>query len=172
MSLITDDLLLKLWEKAQEQSSDARASAKLWNHLWGKHFFSETNWVLSQKTVENGDRQRVDITIERMGEDGNLTVVVFHEANALEAVPKEVQKAEGRVYDACMRYLGENPGLQFAYAFTSSGSKGKAWRCVRGGDRLLLLFEDHSQYVEVHSQEGEIIKRAAQEMRLPIATLP
>ncbi|RAH50563.1 uncharacterized protein BO95DRAFT_459048 [Aspergillus brunneoviolaceus CBS 621.78] len=33
MSLITDNLLLKLWELVQTQQSDERASAKLWNHL-------------------------------------------------------------------------------------------------------------------------------------------
>jgi hypothetical protein len=73
MSLITDGILMELWEKAQAQSSDEWASAKLWAHLRGKHLFSEKNWVVSPESLpEESGRRRVDITIEYMGGDSKL----------------------------------------------------------------------------------------------------
>lgn len=46
MSLITDIVLMRLWEIAQTQSSDEWAAVSLWAHLWSKHFFPESDWVI------------------------------------------------------------------------------------------------------------------------------
>ncbi|RAL04252.1 uncharacterized protein BO80DRAFT_259364 [Aspergillus ibericus CBS 121593] len=171
MSLITDEILLRLWEKAQAQPSNEWASAKLWSHLWVKHFFVDKSWVVSQETPPEGNgRRRVDITIEYMGSDKNLAVLAFHEAKALSAGPQDVEDAERPAYDACMRYLGEHPDLQFVYAFTSFGTKGRAWRCRPEDDYLSPLFgsedlAERDQYIEVHSSDASLIKRAVQAMR-------
>ena len=85
MSLITDNVLMKLWEEAQRKSSDEWASVKLWTHLWGKYFFTEKDWVISQETPPEGSgRRRVDVTIEYLGRDGKFAVLTFHEAKALQ----------------------------------------------------------------------------------------
>ena len=171
MSLITDGILKKLWEKAQAQSSDEWASAKLWTHLWSKHLFSEKEWVVSPETPPEGSgRRRVDITIEYLGGDNKLAVLAFHEAKALNAGPQDLEEAEHQAFDACMRYLGEHPDLQFVYAFTSFGTKGRAWQCTREDHYLSPLFgsedlAERNQYIEVHSSEARLIRQAVQMMR-------
>ncbi|KAE8146790.1 hypothetical protein BDV25DRAFT_161758 [Aspergillus avenaceus] len=163
MSLITDELLKCLWERAQAQSGDERASAKLWSYLWNKHFFAEREWVVSPETPQEGHgRRRVDMTIEYFGGDRQLAVLAFHEAK-LNAGPQDVQDAERQAFDACMRYLGEHTELDFVYAFTSFGTEGKAWRCDRHGDYLTPLFGSddlagRAQYVELHSSEAGLRK--------------
>ncbi|KAB8227556.1 uncharacterized protein BDW43DRAFT_323825 [Aspergillus alliaceus] len=171
MSLITDGVLMGLWEGAQAQSSDEWASAKLWSYLWNKHLFAEKEWVVSSETPPEGrGRRRVDITIEYFGGDSKLAVLAFHEAKALNAGPQDVQDAEHQAFDACMRYLGEHPELQFVYAFTSFGTKGRAWRCAREDIYLSPLFgSDHlaerTEYVELHSSEAQQIRQAVQMMK-------
>ncbi|GKZ24409.1 hypothetical protein AbraIFM66951_010499 [Aspergillus brasiliensis] len=171
MSLITDDVLMRLWERAQAQASDEWASAKLWNHLWSQHLFSGKEWVVSQETPpEAYGRRRVDITIEYMGSDRNLAVLAFHEAKALDAGIQDLDEAENQAYDACMRYLGEHPELSGVYAFTSFGTKARAWQCSAEEDYLRPLFgsdtlSDRSQYVELHSSDAWLIKQAVQTMR-------
>lgn len=171
MSLITDELLMILWETAQALSSDERASAKLWTQLWNKHLFSEKKWVVSREPpLEGSGRRRVDITIEYMGGDKNLAVLAFHEAEALNAGPQNVKEAENQALDACMRYLGEHSNLQFVYAFTSFGTKGRAWQCAREDHYLVPLFgsqdlAERGHYIEVHSSEAQLIRQAVQTMR-------
>jgi hypothetical protein len=112
----------------------------------------------------------VDITIEYLGGDNKLAVLAFHEAKPLNAGPQDVEEAEHQAFDACMRYLGEHPDLQFVYAFTSFGTKGRAWQCTREDHYLSPLFgsEDLAecgQYIEVHSSEARLIRLAVQMMR-------
>lgn len=171
MSLITDAILTKLLETAQARPSDEWASAKLWSHLWGKHLFSEKDWVVSQETPPEGSgRRRVDITIEYMGADRDLAVLAFHEAKPLNAGPQGIEEAEFQAFEACMRYLGQHPELRFVYAFTSFGTKGRAWQCFRESDYLDPLFgyeqlAERSQYIEVHCSEAPLIRQAIQTMK-------
>lgn len=171
MSLIIDDVLMALWTRAQEQPSDEWASATLWTHLWNKHFFSEKDWVVSQETPPEGSgRRRVDITIEYLGSDYKLAVLAFHEAKALDAGPQDVEEAEHQAFDACMRYLGEHSELNFVYAFTSFGTRGRAWSCGPSDDYLMPLFgsdqlAERSEYIEVHSPEARLITQAVRTMK-------
>ncbi|GAB1190980.1 hypothetical protein APSETT444_000148 [Aspergillus pseudonomiae] len=170
MSLITDQLLKCLWELAQAQSSNEWASPKLRSHLWNKHLFAEKEWAVSLEPPQEGHgRRRVDITIEYFGRDSKLAVLAFHEAKALNG-PQDVQDAEKQAFDTCMRYLGEHPELEFVYAFTSFGTKGRAWRCDREETFFTPLFgsldlDVRSQYVELHSSEARLIRQAVQTMK-------
>ncbi|KAJ5483407.1 hypothetical protein N7530_002653 [Penicillium desertorum] len=177
MSLITDVTLMGLWEKAQMQSSSERASVRLWTQLWAKHLFSGKDWVVSQERPPEGSGRRLgDITIEYLGEDKGLTVLAFHKVKPPYAGPQDVEEAEGQAFDACMRYLGEHPALQYVYAFISFGTKVRGWRCARDDHHLFPLFgskalAERTQYVEVHSSEAQLIKQAVQMMRALPPTL-
>ncbi|RAK78946.1 uncharacterized protein BO72DRAFT_494786 [Aspergillus fijiensis CBS 313.89] len=149
MSLITDDLLLKLWELDQTQQPEERASA-------------------------NSGRRGVDITVENMREGISLAVLVFHKAEASDRSPRAVERAEARAYDACVRCLEAHPDREYVYAFTTFGTRGRAWRCGRGEDFLTALFGSQGlgepdQYIEVHSPEARRISQAVRMMR---AALP
>ncbi|KAE8416210.1 hypothetical protein BDV36DRAFT_297324 [Aspergillus pseudocaelatus] len=169
MSLITDGVLKILWERAQEQASDENGQIMVF-HLWNKHLFAEKEWVVSSETPPEGcGRRRVDITIEYFGRDSRLAVLAFHEVK-LNAGLQEVQDAEVQAFDACMRSLGGHPELQFVYAFTSFGTKGRAWRCTRDDIHISPLFgsddlAEGTQYIEVHSSEAQLISKAAQMMK-------
>lgn len=171
MSLITDHLLKNLWDTVQAKPSEEWASVDLWGYLWYKHLFTEKEWLISSETPPEGSgRRRVDITIRYLGMGNKRAVLAFHEAKALNAGPQRVQEAEAQAFDACMRYLGEHPEFKFVYAFTSFGSKGRAWRCSRIDDYLFPLFgsdelAERDQYVELHSSEAGLIRQAVQKMK-------
>ncbi|RAH75678.1 uncharacterized protein BO66DRAFT_387512 [Aspergillus aculeatinus CBS 121060] len=176
MSLITDDLLLKLWELAQTQPSDERASAKLWTHQCSKHFFPEKDWVVSHgpRRQDSSGRRGVDFTVDYMREGNSLAVLVFHEAEASDRSPQTVEGAEARAYDACVRCLEAHPDWEYVYAFTKFGTRGRAWRCGRGEHLLTALFGSQGlgepdQYIKVHYPE---VLRISQAVRMMRAALP
>ncbi|EAS34067.1 uncharacterized protein CIMG_05091 [Coccidioides immitis RS] len=172
MSLITDGVLMALWERAQERSSDEQASAKVWTHLWNTHFFlEEKDRVIFQVAPPEVCRRRlVDIIVELLGEGTRSVVLAFHEAEILNAGPQDLEEAEIEASNTCMKYLGKHPELKFVYAFTSFGTKSRAWLCERT-ETYLTLFglgdpADRGQYIEIHSSEGYLIKQAVQAMRI------
>lgn len=57
-------------------------------------------------------------------------------------------EAKYQAIEACMRYLGkpENAELEFMYAITSFGTKGRAWKYERGMDYLTALFGPESLF--------------------------
>ncbi|PYI23999.1 hypothetical protein BO99DRAFT_398575 [Aspergillus violaceofuscus CBS 115571] len=175
MSLITDDLLLKLWELAQTQPSDERASAKLWTHLCSKHFFPEKDWVVSlgPRRQDSSGRRGVEFTIEYMCEGNSLAVLVIHEAEAPDTSSQAVGGVEARAYDACLRCLELHPDWECVYALTSFGTRGRAWRCGRRDNSLTALFGSEGlgepdQYIEVHSPEARLISQAVRKMRAAV----
>ncbi|KOC09115.1 hypothetical protein AFLA70_341g001231 [Aspergillus flavus AF70] len=101
--------------------------------LWTKHIFWEKDWVVI------------------------VAILAFHEAKAGNATPQDVEEAKYQAIEACMRYLGkpENAELEFMYAITSFGTKGRAWKYERGMDYLTALFGPESlakrgDYIELH----------------------
>ncbi|KAJ5738676.1 hypothetical protein N7493_001831 [Penicillium malachiteum] len=172
MSLITDDLLQAVWQDAQTRTSDVLASADLWRHLWNKHLFAEKTFMASmQPPSKDGGRPRINLTIKGLvGANRGLAVLTFHEAETPTPRPEEVQELENQASDACERYLTQNPELRIVYAFTSLGTKGRAWRFDREEACLIPLFgsEDRanlSQYVELHSSEAELIRQAVETIK-------
>ncbi|UDD64512.1 hypothetical protein AFCA_011748 [Aspergillus flavus] len=119
--------------------------------LWTKHIFWEKDWVvMSESPPEGSGRRRVDVTIK-------VAILAFHEAKAGNATPQDVEEAKYQAIEACMRYLGkpENAELEFMYAITSFGTKGRAWKYERGMDYLTALFGPESlakrgDYIELH----------------------
>ncbi|KAJ6031973.1 hypothetical protein N7540_002705 [Penicillium herquei] len=167
MSLITDDLLQAVWEDAQRRPSDVSASADLWRHLWCKHLFAEKIFMVSmQPSVEENGRPRVNLTIKALvGPNRGLAILAFHKAETPSPGPRDVQELGNQASDACERYLTQNPELGIVYAFTSIGTKGRAWRFGRAEACLIPLFgsedrADLGQYVELHSPEAELITQA------------
>lgn len=174
MSLITDPTLKKLWEVAQAKGSDEWASVALWNHLLSKYIFWEKTWVVSAESPP-GDtgRRRVDITIKWLGDNDHFAVLKFHEIKSLNATPKDLEEVEHQALNACMAYLysEENKGLEFVYALTSFGTKGRAWRYFRDDDYLSPLFGSMdlaapNEYVELHSSEAHLLKDAFSGMKV------
>nr|KMM70615.1 hypothetical protein CPAG_06926 [Coccidioides posadasii RMSCC 3488] len=161
MSLITDGVLMALWERAQERSSDEQASAKVWTHLWNTHFFlEEKDRVISQVAPPEN----------LLGEGTKSVVLAFHEAEILNAGPQDLEEAEIEACNTCMKYLGKHPELKFVNAFTSFGTKGRAWLCERTETYLTLFGSgdpaDRGQYIDIHSSEGYLTKQAVQAMRI------
>lgn len=90
-------------------------------------------------------------------EPHRVAILAFHEAKAGNATPQDVEEAKYQAIEACMRYLGkpENAELEFMYAITSFGTKGRAWKYERGMDYLTALFGPESLakrggYIELH----------------------
>lgn len=171
MSLITDRVLMGLWEIAQAQPSDEWAAVSLWTQLWNKHLFPETDWVISQQPPSEGnDRRRVHLTIKYLGGDsGNLTILAFHEKIS-DARPRDIEELENQASDTCRRYLEKHRDVQFVYAVTSFGTKGRAWCFDRDGDCLVPLFGSNrfaqcGEYIDLHSSEAGELKKAVETMR-------
>ncbi|KAJ5109289.1 hypothetical protein N7456_005964 [Penicillium angulare] len=170
MSLITDNLLQKLWESAQTNPHDKSTSAKLWQHLWNKHLFPENEWVVSLESPPVGSgRDLVYIAIEYMGSEilEGPAVLAFHEAKAPSSSSQDLQEAENHAYDVCVKYLEDHPDFLHMYAFTTFGTEGRAWKCSRSRGHMDPLFgtkdlAEHSQYIEVHSPEAQSILKVVQ----------
>jgi hypothetical protein len=173
MSLITDPVMIALWKEAQIQGPSEWASVAVWNQLWTKHIFWEKEWVVCPETPPEGKgRRRVDLTIKYLGGDGALAVLTFHEVKPLDASPQEIEEVEHQALEACMRYLGkeENKELESVYAFTSFGTKGRAWRYIRDEDYLSPLFgskdlAERQDYIELHSTDAQLLRVAFNTMR-------
>ncbi|KAJ5614520.1 hypothetical protein N7528_008174 [Penicillium herquei] len=171
MSLFTDELLQAVWHDAHIRASDLSASADLWQHLWNKYLFAEKTFMASMKPSSEGKRPRINMTINAVvGLNRGLAVLAFHEAEKPAPSPEEVQELENQASDACETYLAQHPELRLVYAFTSIGTKGRAWRFDRAEACLTPLFgsedrADLSQYVEIHSPEGELIRQAVETIK-------
>ncbi|KAB8270735.1 hypothetical protein BDV30DRAFT_241221 [Aspergillus minisclerotigenes] len=100
-------------------------------------------------------------------EPHRVAILAFHEAKAGNATPQDVEEAEYQAIETSLRYLGkpENAELEFVYAITSFGTKGRAWKYERGMDYLTALFGPESlaergDYIELHSSEARHLKAA------------
>lgn len=172
MSIITDRVLMKLWETAHSQSSDSEsATVTLWTQLWSKHLFPETDWVVSQQPPpKECGRRLVHITIEYLGGDNdNFTILAFHN-KASNAEPRDIEELENQASDACRRYLGEHDELGFVYTVTSFGMRGRAWFFDRDGGCLVPLFGSDvfaqcGEYINLHSSEAGKLKESVKMMR-------
>lgn len=112
----------------------------------------------------------MDITIRYLDGDSQLAVLAFHKAKSLDARPGDMDEVEHQAYDACVRYLGEHPSLERVYAFTSFGTKGRAWYYSTSDTYMQPMFgsqdlSDRDQYVELHSSEAQLIAQAVRAIR-------
>ncbi|KAA6408241.1 MAG: hypothetical protein FRX48_07983 [Lasallia pustulata] len=108
MSLITDATLLGLCRQAQSEGFSEWASVAVWVLLYSKHVFWEKKWVIAlEAPPESKGRRRVDVTIKKLAGDNKFAVLAFHEAEALDVSPQDLQDAEHQAVEACMRYLGK-----------------------------------------------------------------
>lgn len=145
----------------------------VWVLLYSKHVFWEKKWVIAlDSPPESKGRRRVDVTIKKLAGDNKFAVLAFHEAEALDVSPQDLQDAEHQAVEACMRYLGKegNGELGFVYAVTSFGTKGRAWRYERGADYLTPVFGSddlaaRQDYVELHSTDAQLLRASFDVMR-------
>lgn len=86
---------------------------------------------LPEASPEGTGRRRVDITTKYLGFDGEITLLALHEAKPLAARPSDVGDFEEQAINACQRYLEAHAELEFVFAITSIGTKGKAWTLDR-----------------------------------------
>ncbi|KAJ5725376.1 uncharacterized protein N7483_006733 [Penicillium malachiteum] len=78
---------------------------------------------------EESGRPRVNLTIKALvSPNRGLAVLTFHEAETPSPGPQDVQELENQASDDCERCLTQNPELGIVYAFTTIGTKGRAWQ--------------------------------------------
>lgn len=71
--------------------------------LWTKHIFWEKDWVvMSESPPEGSGRRRVGITIKYLAGAHRVAILAFHEAEAGDATPQDVEEAEHQAIEACM----------------------------------------------------------------------
>ncbi|KAJ5904011.1 hypothetical protein N7504_006394 [Penicillium tannophilum] len=141
---ITDDTLNLLWEQAQQSLRGSSGTCCDGNYLLPKK-----DWIISQSRPGDSGRRRVY---------DKFAVLVFHEAEALTAEPRNVQGTEPQAFNAFCTYLGGHTTFVFVYAFTSFGTKiehGSAIGWVQPG-----------QYVEVNSSERRLIRQVVEAMKI------
>ncbi|ODM19654.1 hypothetical protein SI65_04639 [Aspergillus cristatus] len=124
-TLISDNVVRKLWLKAQRKNTDEWASVALWNYIYNKHLFPGTGWVVTPEYPPSSGRRRVDITIRYITQQNTLATLAFPEAKDHAASPGQITDAESQALDACTAYLSMegNEGLNLVYAITSYGTK-------------------------------------------------
>ena len=169
-----------LCEKAQVQSSSEWnsewTSIRLWMKLWTKHLFTEEDWLVCQEMHPEGSgRRRVDITIEYVREKKNMRYLLFMKQRHRMRGPK-IRKGRGTGIRCLYEVSRGAPRLEFVYAFTSFGTKIRAWRCGRE-DHYLTPYSaprgwlNGAQYSEIHSSNAHLIRQAVQMMRAVPPTL-
>lgn len=81
------------------------------------------------------------------------------------ADPQDVEELERHALIACIRYLEEeDPDLDFVYAITSFGTRGRVWPYPQNEHMVPLLgskaFASRGDYIELHSSEAGLLGQA------------
>ena len=161
MSLVTDETLVALWERAQAAPESEWPSRTFWSHLLSKHIFSRKDDVIAvEEPPSSGDaKRRIDIIVSYTNAERRICVLCFVKCKRPNATVYLVDKVEHQAFNACVSYLSEND-LTFVYAMTTLGTRARLWMYVRGHDYLDLLFGSKDilakkEYIEAHSTQAE-----------------
>lgn len=160
MSLVTDETLAELWERAQAAVESEWPSRTFWSHLLSKHIFARMNDVVAvEEPPSSGDpRRRIDIIVSYTNAERRLSVLCFVECKRPNATVYLTDEVEHQAFNACVSYLSEK-NLDFVYAMTTLGTRARLWTYFRGLDYLDPLFGStdisaKKEYIEAHSTQA------------------
>lgn len=171
MSLVTDEVLLRLWNKVQQKGSRENVAGKFWLQFYSKYMFTGKEWVISVEAApsELELSMREDIKVEYLGYT-DLEVLLHHELKRNEASKSDLEQVEHQAYGNCISHLTAHPELSRIYAVTSFGTKARMWTCQPDSHYLEPLFgsmdlADPLQYIEAHSSDANKLQQGFEHMK-------
>ncbi|ETI26846.1 hypothetical protein G647_10292 [Cladophialophora carrionii CBS 160.54] len=143
MSLVTDEVLLRLWLQAQEKGSRENVSVKFWLHFYCKYVFPGKVWVVSAENEPSvlEPSLRTDLKVEYLG-DVLLELLHHHELKRSDASNSDIETVEHQAYGNSISYLAAHPEISRIYAVTSFGTKARIWTCIPDAHIISNLCSD------------------------------
>ncbi|KAH0829832.1 hypothetical protein AYO21_11405 [Fonsecaea monophora] len=167
-SLVSDEVLLRLWNRVQEDAWSDNVALNFWLHLFAKYLFSGKQWIVG---VDNSpldiEPLMTDMSVQYLGHAGMQTLF-FHMLTNKEATWADLVEIETQAYVACAEYLRANPDITLVYAVTSFGTRARIWFCRQGSNSLQELVgsddgsddgSEASRYVEAHGSDAIVLRR-------------
>ncbi|KIW77024.1 hypothetical protein Z517_09470 [Fonsecaea pedrosoi CBS 271.37] len=172
-SLVSDEVLLRLWNRVQEDAWSDNVALNFWLHLYAKYLFSGKQWIVgvNNSPFDNDafdiEPLKTDLSVQYLGHAG-IQTLFFHMLTGKEATRGDLAEIEDQAYVACVKYLTANPDITLVYAVTSFGTRARIWFCRQGSDSLQELFgsddgsddtAEASRYVEAHGGDAIVLRR-------------
>lgn len=109
MSLIIDNTLIALWERAQAAPELEWSSRMFWSHLLYKHIFSRKDDVIAvEEPPSSADaKRRIDIIVSYTDGERRICVLCFVECKRPNAPVSLVDEVEHQAFNACVSYLSD-----------------------------------------------------------------
>jgi hypothetical protein len=155
--------LTALWKVAQTKGAGEPEALSFWQHLLARHEFKEEYWIIDAEIrPEPQSRSRIDRGIRFLTTRDEIIVLCWIEGKGDDsnAARKECEE-QARL--ACQRNLDSHQWQETIYAFTTLGTKGKAW--IYTVDHPVLLPMHDEDYIEAHSNEGHQLRTCFARMK-------